>query len=329
MAELILCNQPTKTSQLDNLCGFTPATITGMSCSANPAILNSYTPYLTNSNPSVSDRSIMRWLGQPKVSKNVTDLTLSLGEDNTLALAEITQKLKGSGVELMGSSTAVYGKRLSGFAGSVKQYQSSLMEYRHVIQAKAGSAAQRMAKQRAALAFQKMQTGFKLELNAVTSGIKAGRKGTPFNDFNRASNIARSSRNVVKLDINSQLQASRLAQLGRHAKLLGNGLVILNVAERMGNIKTSYQAGQNWERELFIESGSFVASAVTGTVLANVGASALTFLMIATPVGWVGLIVGGLVVAGVAAGGAISMNNAIKSNSGEWYDSLMEWMQES
>lgn len=140
--------------------------------------------------------------------------------------------------------------------------------------------------------------------------------------FNRGVNLARSSRSVAKLDITSQVQASRLAQLGRHAKFLGNGLVILNVAERVGNIHTSYQAGQKWERELFIESSSFAASAVMGAVLTNIGSSALILLTVATPGGWV-LIIGGLAVAGVAAGGAMAMNSYAKDSSGGLYDYIM------
>jgi len=46
--------------------------------------------------------------------------------------------------------------------------------------------------------------------------------------------------------------------------------------------------------------------------------------MIATPVGWVGLIIGGLAVAGAAATTSIVVNNAIKDNSGTWYDSIMD-----
>jgi hypothetical protein len=48
------------------------------------------------------------------------------------------------------------------------------------------------------------------------------------------------------------------------------------------------------------------------------------FLMVATPVGWVGLIVGGVAVAGTAAAASIGMNNAVKNNSGSWYDSIMK-----
>jgi len=49
----------------------------------------------------------------------------------------------------------------------------------------------------------------------------------------------------------------------------------------------------------------------------------LGLLMVATPVGWVGLIIGGIAVAGAAATTSIVVNNAIKENSGSWYDSIM------
>lgn len=42
--------------------------------------------------------------------------------------------------------------------------------------------------------------------------------------------------------------------------------------------------------------------------------------------GWIGLIVGGIAVAGVAAAASIEMNNSIKNNSGDWYDSIMKEM---
>ncbi|MCP4489781.1 MAG: hypothetical protein GY820_21060, partial [Gammaproteobacteria bacterium] len=65
------------------------------------------------------------------------------------------------------------------------------------------------------------------------------------------------------------------------------------------------------------------ASAVTGSIAVNVG---MTFIMMATPVGWVGLLVGGLAVAGVAAGASLGMNYAVKENSGVWYDQVMKWL---
>ena len=75
---------------------------------------------------------------------------------------------------------------------------------------------------------------------------------------------------------------------------------------------------------MFIESSSFALSAAAGVAVVNTGGAALTFLMVATPVGWVGLIVGGLAVAGTAAVASIGMNNAVKNNSGDWYDSIIK-----
>lgn len=94
----------------------------------------------------------------------------------------------------------------------------------------------------------------------------------------------------------------------QHAKYLGNGLAVIDFTSRAGNVHTSYKSDGKWERELFIESSSFAASALTGTVVVNVGVAMLGFIMVATPIGWVGLVVGGAVVAGAAAA-SIEMNN--------------------
>ena len=112
-------------------------------------------------------------------------------------------------------------------------------------------------------------------------------------------------------------------KLTKHAKFLGNGFATINFTSKAGNVHNSYKAGGNWERELFIESSSFAASALTGTTVINAGGAALMFLMVATPIGWVGLIVGGVAVAGTAAVASISMHNAFQNNSGSWYDSIM------
>ena len=76
-----------------------------------------------------------------------------------------------------------------------------------------------------------------------------------------------------------------------------------------------------------LESSSFALSASAGVAAVNVGSAALGFLMVATPIGWVGLIIGGAVVAGVAAGASMGVNFAVSGNSGDWYDSIMEWIE--
>ena len=49
--------------------------------------------------------------------------------------------------------------------------------------------------------------------------------------------------------------------------------------------------------------------------------------MVATPIGWVALIVGGAVI-GTAAAVSIGMNNISKRNAGPWYDNLMNLLSQ-
>ncbi len=316
MAEILLCNQPTRLSTLGNQPGFSTDNITGLSC-VNPDTLNSYTPYLTDQNMSAVDRDILHLLSPMPVAKELTNLSLSFGEDNTLALAEITTKLKDYNIGLMGASTSAYTKRMGGFVGTVQNYQDALMQYRQAI--KTNPATKAIAKQKAMTAFQSMQSGFKHELNVVNAGIKS-KKGTPLTSVTRGTNIARSSRNVAKLDVSSHLQAHNLVKFTRHAKFLGNGLALIELSSGMSNVYNSYKADGEWERDLFIESMSFGLSATAGSLAVNAGLSLLVF---ATPFGWAGLIIGGVAIAGVAAGVSMGTNSAIKQNSGAWYDEIM------
>ncbi len=66
----------------------------------------------------------------------------------------------------------------------------------------------------------------------------------------------------------------------------------------------------NWERELFIESSSFAA---------RVGTTALMFFTVATPVGWVGLIV-------MTTALSLGTNYLVKDNASSWYGKIMEWV---
>jgi hypothetical protein len=306
-----------KADSLSNKCGIDPSFIQGRGCS-KPSTLSAFTPYVLGEDLSAFDTSLIARLSAPKEARELTSLSLSFGGDNTMALAEMTKKLQEYNVGLVGASTSVYANRLGGFAGAVKEYQGALMAYRSAM--KSNSASKAIAKQKVFKSFQNLQFRFKHELNAVNAGIKA-RRGTPLSSAARATNIARSSRNVAKLNVTSQVQAHNLAKFTQHAKFLGNGLAVIDFTSRVGSIHNEYKSGGEWERELFIESSSFALSAVAGSLAVNAG---LGLLMIATPVGWVGLIVGGVAVAGTAAAVSMGMNGLVKENSGSWYDSLMK-----
>ena len=320
MCEIVLCNRTLSSKSFKNQCGLEIENFSSLSCTKPEKIIANQ-PYLLESDHSHIGKSALTQLFNPFISRELTNLSLSYGGDNLIALSEITAKLQEYNIGLLGASTSVYANRMGGFVGSIKNYQTALMDYRQAVTSK--SALKVAAKQKAHMAFQKMQSQFGHELKFVTTQVKS-RRGIPLTSADRATNIARSSRNVAKLHITSQVQVNNLVKFSKQTKFLGNGLAVIDFGSRVGNIHNSYQAGGNWEREMFIESSSFAASALTGTAVVNAGGAVLSFLVVATPVGWVGLIVGGVAVAGIAATASIGMNSAIKNNSGGWYDSLMK-----
>ncbi|HWV15179.1 MAG TPA: hypothetical protein VN030_07085 [Cellvibrio sp.] len=319
MTEIFFCNQSLKAEALHSSCAIDIDNLWDYRCS-KPDILTPYTPYFFNQNPTAIDRSIADLLSTAPVAKPLTDLSLSFGGDNTLALAEITQKLQDYNLGLLDASAGVYGSRMTGFTGAVKKYQEALIAYGSSL--KSNAAARLLARQKTQVAFQSLQLEFKHELNAVTAGVNA-RRGTPLTNLERATNIARSSRNLTALDITSQVQANNLVKFSKHTALLGNGLAVIDFTSRIGNIYNSHQAGGNWQRELFIESSSFALSALAGTAIVNTGGAMLGFLVLATPIGWVGLLAGGLTVAGVAAATSIGINQITKEDAGGVYDLIM------
>lgn len=320
MSEILLCNQPMKADFLSSSCGIDSDLIHGKGCS-KPASISAFTPYMLGQKLSAFDSKLISTLSASKVANNLTNLSLSFGGENTVALAEMTKRLQEYNVGLMGASTSVYANRLGGFAGAVKEYQDALMVYRGSMNSNA--ATKSIAKQKAFNAFQNLQFRFKHELNAINAGVKVQRD-TPLSSATRATNIAQSSRNVTKLNVTSQVQANNLVKFTQHAKFLGNGLAVIDFTSRVANIHNEHKAGGEWERELFIESSSFALSAGIGIAAVNVGTAALGLVIMATPIGWVGLVVGGVAIAGTAAAASMGVNSAVKENAGTWYDSAMK-----
>lgn len=323
MTEVLLCSTPLNPQTLQSQCGI-PIDQLSAPGRAKTRTVAPYTPYFMGGGNDNAIQSILSQIS-PQPAKELTNLALSYGDENLVALSDISAKLREYNVGLMGASTSVYANRIGGFAGAVREYQAALMEYRQAVVS--NSAVKVAARQNAAVAFKRMQARFGHELHAVTIQARASaRRGTPLTSAERATNIARSSRTAVKLQVSSQVQANNLVKFSQHAKFLGNGLAVIDFGSRVGNVHNAYQAGGEWERELFIESSSFAASASTGIIAANLGSAALGFLVAATPIGWVGLIVGGLAIAGTAAAASIYVNGVTKERSGDIYDDIMRSM---
>ncbi len=323
MAEILLSSQPCTPASLYNYYGIETAHIRDIG-GFGPPMLLPRRPYLVSTYPSGMDQIIITTLKH--MPSDLTDMALEFGEDNTIAITEIAANLRQYGAVAAGAATGLYSQRMQGFLSAVKDYQDALLEYRAI--AKTNTAMQAVAKQKVIAAFQRLQTGFQNELNRITYRIST-RRGIALTNSKRAINIARSARNVARLDVADQVEAANLVNFAKYGEFLGGGLAVIDFASRAGEIQNSYKAGNNWERELFIESLSFAASVGIGAEIAGLGSAvtevALGCFLCATPAGWV-LIVVGLGVAAVSAGVSISIDHYVKKNGGTCYDKIMKWL---
>ena len=142
-------------------------------------------------------------------------MAFDLGEENTIAIAEIAAYLRGHGAATTGAATSVYARRMQGFGTAVQRYQDALFEYRAVF--KSDPAAAPVARQKVIDAFQKLQEGFQREINIVKSGIRRS-KSLALTRSSRGLNIARNSRRVVRLRVFDEVQATRLLRFGRYGR---------------------------------------------------------------------------------------------------------------
>lgn len=325
MSELLLSRHALDPAQLSNRCHLGIDQLTAPGCAKPPLIL-AHTPYLIGCKD--ADISILNTLSRPPVARGLTELSLNFGSDALLPLAKIRDDLSDAGVGLLSESAVYANRRGSNFVHAVRGYQNALLEYRKAIVANAPNRARISARQTAQRAFDELQRQFRSELRIVTAQIKS-RRGTPLTSSERALNIARSSRDITKLHVANQIEANTLVRLITHAKLLVNGLAVINFGARVGTIRNEYRAGGDWHRQMFIESLSFASSASLGSAVASAGSATLIFLIAATPAGWVGLatIGGGIPVAGAAAGAAVGIDNFVQKNADAVYDSLLKEMR--
>ena len=283
-----------------------------------PEMLRPYTPYLMSDQPSEQDWNIVNELIAGNAARDLSEMVASFGGDNVVALAILQERVQSFGQGLLGASASTYAGRVGQFEEALGSYQRALLDYRTT--ARSGSPLLYAKRMQARQAFDRLQVAFQSELKAITADVRA-RRGTPLTSFDRGINIARDSRRADKLYVQNQAQAHQLVRFTQHAKGLGNGLAVIDFGSRAGQVHTSYQAGGNWHRELFVQSTSFIFSAVGGSVAVKGG---LALMAVFTPVGWVGLVVAGTAVAAGSAGVALGADDFAKSRAGRWYDAIME-----
>ncbi len=133
MAEILICPHPLTPEQLQNQYGLDASCLQGSCDASHTQVLSKpYSPYLIENTLTEIDRGIYNQLAgmSPAQAKTLTQIAQTVGEEQTVAIAEVTAKLHDFNLGIVGATTSVYSKRMEGFAGAVQNYQERLLAYR-------------------------------------------------------------------------------------------------------------------------------------------------------------------------------------------------------
>ena len=263
-------------------------------------------------------------------ARPIVQMSQAYGSENLRAMSgmfgHLREQLTGEdSTALMGATTDAYAKRSESFVKAVRYYQDALLKLGEELKTKSANVA--AARENAQKAYTYLQERFQAELSQIK--FNGGSRGTPFSSFDRGVNIVKDSR-IVRLRLDSTVEGIKLVNFTRYANFLGNGLAVIDLGSRAGNIWQTREGGGDWYRELFKESLSFGGSAWLSSQVALAGVAGLGLLIAATPVGWAAIVVGvtgGLAVVGFSAIAGYASNKFLKNNADDLFDITQGWVQ--
>ncbi|MGN0921867.1 MAG: hypothetical protein ACI4NJ_09130 [Cellvibrio sp.] len=272
-----------------------------------------YTPYCIGQ-PDSQNAAIIASLSKPQTAKCIADGCRIMGVDTLLGLAEVYAALDVRGTTVAAAAFSAGGDAHKRFVKSLSELESALLRMH---QSKGNVVEYGRARREAETLSRKVNHVFSAEVNSATAKIKS-RKGVPLKDFTRAENIAKSSRNIDKLNFLDLTDVQRLTKLSTVTRVAGNSMLAFDLGVGVSKTYSDYKQGGNWHKTMFVESMKLGSTAAVAGVAAKVGgAVALTFAL--TPAGWI-------VIAAAAAGLAVTASMYTEHKSGEWYDGIMEWL---
>ena len=133
MSEILLCNQSLSSQGFKSQCGIDIDQITAFSCE-KPTMAAANTPYMVGNSQSNASQAILGRLSTVPVAKELTNLSLSFGGDNVVALAEITANLQEYNIGLMGVHQYLLKprRRFCGFCKSVSKCSYGISPSRYI-----------------------------------------------------------------------------------------------------------------------------------------------------------------------------------------------------
>ncbi|MYL26807.1 MULTISPECIES: hypothetical protein [Halomonadaceae] len=278
-----------------------------------------------------SSRAVSRILNRPSPQQRtyLAECTAQFGQD-TVTLARFHEKFL-DGVDLwelgqeanslLSSSAAVAVGRAESFKGALRDYQKALIALNKFARSVTKDAAQK-AKLRNNLnkAYEQLNTKFRQELNTLIPESHRGKnKGSALTSAKRGQTLAEQpkGRRINVADLEQGKAVSRFSGALRFA---GRGVAVLDGGMRIHQVHSKYQTGEDWQRELAVQTAGMSGAGVTGFATGRLVKHGLLRIgLAATPGGWL-ILIGSTIITGALL--ATQMDEKAQSMAGRAWD----WM---
>ena len=271
--------------------------------------------------------AMRNWTGETK--RNVSAMNAIFGDEQLQAIAQVYEKeiqpyvnkmrniTEGTVDELTGigaGATAINAKevRLSNFGQALFKYQKSLLDIHQATKNRTPKLELIKLGNNVKEAHTKLNSKFTRELKHFSGVVKARKRGNIWSNPQRGINIARSGRDMSRLQLTSLSGVRSIKALERASGVLGNGVIALDAGLRIDSVYQDYRAGKDWQRSAVMQTTGFGfgTAAGLGTGISVVKAGAGIALALG-PVGWVILI-------GVSVGAGYLASKEV-DKAGQWF----------
>ena len=203
----------------------------------------------------------------------------------------------GYGNTFMGGTGAALQSSGSAILNTLYAYEAALKEYEQLKGHGAAPYTRTLANQRAQAAFHQLDHLLKSKgMNAI--------RNTPVKT--RMTTTATGRPAVESIPLSDHGDVRRLEKFAKMARVVGPGLIILDGALRVNNVRQAYREDrEEWQKLAVQQSAGFVAGVIGGLLIGLV--------VVALPVG----LVGGILFGGLAA---IGIDEGVKKIVGDIYD---------
>ena len=263
-------------------------------------------------------RAQLNYLPAPE-RQCIGNITQTCGNETLVLAAFLDRYFSPENIQKMnsvigaGATAAV--ARLDGFETAVVNYQKALNGLRGLATSgkhgRGHSATVQKAKIRVREAYAELSRRYGVELQKFApEALRAKNRGTAFSNAERGITLATRNPNSpkadVRLNIESQAQASKLARMGKLVNGLGHTAIAVDAGLRVVKVMDIEAEGGDWMREGAKQMTGFGAGAAGGMVAGRAVFAGGTWLAVqagltlAGPVGWI--VLGGIFSASLVGG---------------------------